>query len=179
MLAATEPGQGAEPVHYRGARHAHRYSHRWGHGCQAGVTVAPARRSIVNKERGRSRPSVRARVIVRTPGQSVLQVPVRSGDRPPGVNTSVQTGGDASTSNTIRSGMGNNPTPGTGDSGCKDRNRQKHFTCDQHKSPIGTIVSYQQGAQRPSHTLNFCLKRRRCARTSMPLKKCHLYREDT
>jgi hypothetical protein len=91
-----------EPIHCRRYGHGHRYGHRWGSGCRVGVVVTP--RSV--------RLPPRSRTIVRTPIDPGVQVPIRSGDRLPGVNTSIRTGGDAATSNTIRSGMGNNPAAG-------------------------------------------------------------------
>ena len=93
-----------EPIHCRRYGHGHRYGHQWGSGCRVGVVVTPKSRSV--------RLPPRSRTIVRTPIDPGVRVPTRSGDRLPGVNTSIRTGGDASTSNTIRSGMGNNPAAG-------------------------------------------------------------------
>jgi hypothetical protein len=103
-----------EPVHCRRFRHGHRYGHGWSRGCRVGVVVAPARRTVVIRERGglRRGTTVRARTTIRTPDPA-SQINIRSGDRPAGVNTNIRTGGDPSTSNTTRSGMGNNPSPGT------------------------------------------------------------------
>ena len=93
-----------EPIHCRRYGHGHRYGHRWGSGCRVGVVVTPKSRSV--------RLPPHSRTIVRTPIDPGVRVPTRSGDRLPGVNTSIRMGGDASTSNTIRSGMGNNPAAG-------------------------------------------------------------------
>ena len=100
-----------EPVHCRRFRHGHRYGHGWGRGCRVGVIVAPSRRTVVIRERGglRRGTTIRARTTIRTPDTGIM----RSGDRPAGVNTTIRSGGDPSTSNTTRSGMGSNPAPGT------------------------------------------------------------------
>jgi hypothetical protein len=92
-----------EPVHCRRFRHGHRYGHGWSRGCRIGVIVAPARRSVVIRERGgfRTGPTFRSRTTIHT----------RSG--PDSRTTTRRSGGDAGPSTTIRSGTGRTPAQGT------------------------------------------------------------------
>ena len=107
-----------EPVHCRRYRHKHRHGHGWNRGCRVGVVVAPARRSVVIRERGgiRSGTTIRSRTSIRTRTGPDSRTTIRSGGDRPGANTTIRSR-DTGTNTTIRSGAGGNAAPSTKPSG--------------------------------------------------------------